>query len=85
MRNIVMGSIGILFGGAVIVSTFFRGLPKADSAYGAGQLSAVITAFLMFGVGLYALIQGIRSQGESDDEQRKPRRRKRRRHKREED
>ena len=83
MRNIIMGSIGVLLGGAMIVSTLVRGLPKADSAYGAGALCASITGFLMFGAGLYALIQGIRSQQEDDEEQPRTRRRKLRRRDRE--
>src|SRR5262249_51215289 len=85
MRNIIMGSIGVLLGGAMIVSTLVRGLPKPDSAYGAGGFCAAITGFLMFGAGLYALIQGIRSQGEDDEEQPRPRRGKRRRRNREDD
>jgi len=79
MRNIIMGSIGLLLGGALIVRTLLVGLPKADSAYGAGALTAAILGFLMFGAGLYALIQGMRSQREGDEEQPRSRPRKRRR------
>ena len=85
MRNIIMGSVGVLLGSGMIVGTLIRGLPKADSAYGAGAICASIFGVLMFGAGVYALIQGIREQGEDDEARPKRRRRKRRRREYEDD
>lgn len=58
MRNIVLGVIGVLWGGAIVL----QGMPEADSAYGAGQLAASLFGFAMLGAGAWALQRGIRSR-----------------------
>ena len=85
MRNIIVGSIAMLLGSGAVVGVLLRGLPKAEGAYGAGALCGSIFGVVLFGAGLFALIQGIRSQGEDEEERPKPRRRKRRRRESEDD
>ena len=58
MRNMIFGVIGVLWGGAIVL----QGMPKAESAYGAGQFMAFAFGFLMLGAGGWALQRGIRSR-----------------------
>ena len=55
MRNLVFGSIGVLWGGAIIVSTLARGVPSPSTPYGAGQFTSFAFGFLLVGAGAWAL------------------------------
>lgn len=65
MRNIIFGSIGVLWGGAVILYSLLGDKSPSGGAYGAGQMAGSVFGFLFFAVGLYYLVQGIRTLGES--------------------
>lgn len=78
MRNAVIGGIGALWGAAILIYSMFR--QRGEGAYAAGQIAGTIFGVLMFGAGVYYLIMGIRSLGETQ-----PRRKKRKRRRREDD
>ena len=58
MRNRIFGAIGVVWGGAVLVSMFLKGGPKGAGAYGAGQVGGLVFGGLLFVVGLYFLVKG---------------------------
>ena len=59
MRNRIMGAIGVLWGGAILLSRVVSGrLVEGSGAYASGQLAANIFAVLLFSVGLSYLIKG---------------------------
>lgn len=58
MRNRIFGIIGILWGGAVVVSFLMREKPVADGAYGAGQSAALILGAVMLIAGVYYTFKG---------------------------
>jgi len=55
MRNKIFGTIGILWGGAILVSLFVRKAPmgNAPGAYAAGAAMGVLLAVLMLAAGIY--------------------------------
>jgi hypothetical protein len=55
--NRVLAVILVLWGGAMVLSGFTRGVPSADSAYSAGQLTAFILGFVMVAAGLWTLLR----------------------------
>jgi hypothetical protein len=58
MRNFVFGTIGVLWGAAIVL----QGRPEADNAYGAGELASWVFGFLLIGAGAWALQREIRSR-----------------------
>ena len=58
MRNRIFGVIGVVWGGAMLVSAFLRAAPEASGAYGAGQTAALVFAVLLVAVGGYYLVRG---------------------------
>jgi hypothetical protein len=54
----IFGIIGVVWGGAVVGSGFFRALATDNAAYAAGQLGGFILGGLMLAVGLYYAIRG---------------------------
>lgn len=58
MKNRIFGGIGVLWGGAVLVSSMLKGGPEGNGAYGAGQTGGLVFAGLLLVVGLYFLIKG---------------------------
>lgn len=58
MRNRIFGFIGVLWGGAMLVSAFLRGGPQGSGAYAAGQNGALIFAVVLVIVGAYYLLKG---------------------------
>ncbi len=61
MRNVIFGGIGVLWGGSILLYSMFKSEPFESGAYGAGQKAGLVTAVLLFGVGLVYLIMGILS------------------------
>jgi phosphate/sulfate permease len=61
MRNKVFGTIGVLWGGAIVVSTLIRGVPSAETSYSAGQFAAFLFGFLLVGAGVWTLRRQTRS------------------------
>ncbi len=61
-RNRIFGIIGAVWGGAVLVSSFFLSTSdetlSGSSAYAAGHTGGYFLAALMFAVGLYYAIKG---------------------------
>ena len=59
MRNRIFGAIGVIWGGAILISRLLKGsMVEGSGAYAGGQLVSLIFAVLLFGVGLYYLIKG---------------------------
>ncbi len=69
MRNVILGAIGVLWGGAIVVYSLFGSEPNPGGAYGAGQTAGTVFGVLLFAVGLVYLIKGIRSQGHVEKRQ----------------
>ena len=53
MRNKIFGTIGILWGGAVIVSFFARGASIGTGAYAAGALFGLLFGAVMLFAGIH--------------------------------
>lgn len=61
MRNKIFGVIGLIWGGGILVSTFFGGGDAAGSgAYAAGHTAGVAFGALLFIVGGYYLFRSAR-------------------------
>jgi hypothetical protein len=58
MRNRIFGLIGVLWGGAMLISSFSQGGPQGAGAYAAGQNAALIFAVALVAVGGYYLLKG---------------------------
>ena len=59
MRNRIFGGIGVLWGGAVLLSKLISGHGITGSgAYANGQIAGLLFAILLFVVGLHYLIKG---------------------------
>jgi len=59
LRNRIFGAIGVLWGGALLVSKVISGhWISGSGAYASGQVAGLVFAVLLFGVGLYYLIKG---------------------------
>ena len=66
LRNRIFGGIGVLWGGALLVSKAMPGHRISGSgAYASGQMAGLVLAILLFGVGLYYLIKGGSTAGGS--------------------
>ena len=59
MRYSILGAIGVVFGGAILLSGVLNGV-KGEGTYAQGQIAGLIFGVLLFGVGLYYLIKGRR-------------------------
>ena len=57
MRNKIFGGIGVLWGGAIVVRWLMSGSESGNSAYQAGQNSAVIFGLLLLVIGAYYLLK----------------------------
>jgi hypothetical protein len=58
VRNRIFGAIGVIWGGAMLVSAFLRGGPEGSGAYAAGQTTALAFGCLLLLVGGYYLLRG---------------------------
>src|SRR6266550_6457232 len=59
LRNRIFGAIGVLWGGALLVSKVIsEHWISGSGAYASGQVAGLVFAVLLFGVGLYYLIKG---------------------------
>ena len=58
MRNRIFGGIGVVWGGAMLVSALLRAGPEGSGAYGAGQVAGLVFALLLVVVGGYYLLKG---------------------------
>jgi hypothetical protein len=62
MRNRILGAIGVLWGGAVLVSGFLKQGAEGEGAYAAGQMGGLFLGGLLFCVGMYFLVKGPKKQ-----------------------
>lgn len=58
MRNRIFGGIGVLWGGAVVVSALAKGGAQGKGAYAAGQTGGIVFGVLLLVVGAYYLVKG---------------------------
>lgn len=57
-RNRVLGLIGVIWGGAILLSRFLSASPPSGSgAYGAGRAAGLVFAILLLVVGGYYLFK----------------------------
>lgn len=77
MRNIIMGGIGVLWGAGILIYSFSGNEPVYRGGARVGQLVGTGMGFLLFAVGLYYLIQGIRSLNQPQESV-KPKKKKKR-------
>jgi len=57
MRNKIFGAIGVLWGGAILVSAFLNGGPQGSGSYAAGQTAGLVFALLLLAVGAHYLLK----------------------------
>ncbi len=57
MRNKILGTIGVIWGGAILVSAFSRGGPQGSGAYAAGQTGGIVFGALLLIVGAYYFLK----------------------------
>ena len=60
MRYLIFGSIGVLWGGFILLGYILKGGPEGDGAFLAGQFIGLLWGALLFGAGLYYAIRGMR-------------------------
>ena len=58
MRNRIFGAIGVIWGGAILISGILKGGSADKGAYGAGEYLGFIFGGLLFCAGMYFLIKG---------------------------
>ena len=58
MRNRIFGTIGLIWGGAILVRAFLHGGPEGSGAYAAGQTAGLVFGGLLVVVGGYYLVRG---------------------------
>jgi hypothetical protein len=63
MRQIILGLIFVVWGGALVISHFLSAASHTgNSAYDAGHNSAWLFGFVLFGVGAFALVNELRAR-----------------------
>lgn len=55
MRQLILGVIGVLWGGAIVISGLVRGM--SDGAYGAGQMIAFVFGIVLLLLGTRAIMK----------------------------
>jgi len=58
MKNRIYGGIGVLLGGAILISGLISGGGSGQGAYGAGRTTGLVFGGLLLIVGLYYLVKG---------------------------
>jgi hypothetical protein len=78
MRNLIFGSIGAVWGFAIILYAVLGGAPNAGGAYGAGRIVGIAFGVLLLGVGPFYLIRGLKElKDEKKERKKKPRKSRR--------
>lgn len=67
MRNLISGTIGILWGGALILARIFGGPPAGSASYQSGSWIATAIGVTMFAAGVYYVRKGLLARKASDD------------------
>jgi hypothetical protein len=63
VRNRIFGAIGVLWGGGILVSAFFREVPQgASEAYARGFNMGLAFGGLLLIIGAYYLFKGIKNK-----------------------
>jgi hypothetical protein len=57
MRNKIFGTIGVIWGAAILVSAIMRGGPQGSGAYAAGQTGGIVFGALLVAVGAYYFLK----------------------------
>jgi hypothetical protein len=79
MRNVIMGGLGVLWGGGILLYALLSDSPRAGGAYGAGRTAGTVLGFLLFVAGAVYLVLGIMNLMQQRTPRPRPRKRKRRR------
>lgn len=62
MKSLIFGIIGVIWGGFILISQFFRTQNPSAGAYGAGQMGGIILGGLLFIAGLWAIISYLKKR-----------------------
>lgn len=57
MRNKIFGTLGVIWGGAILVSAFMRGGPDGSGAYAAGQTGGIVFGAVLLIAGAYYFLK----------------------------
>jgi hypothetical protein len=57
MRNKIFGTLGVIWGGAILVSAFMRGGPEGSGAYAAGQIGGIVFGAVLLIAGVYYFLK----------------------------
>jgi hypothetical protein len=76
MRKIILGAIGVVWGGGVLLASWLRGGPSGQGAYGAGQVVGLIFGVLLLVAGAYALVTGLQDRQATPPPKKKKRKRR---------
>ena len=60
MRNKILGTIGVVWGGAVLISAIVQGGPHGSGAYATGQMIGFAIGALMLVAGGYTLVNSFK-------------------------
>lgn len=58
MKHRILSAIGVILGGAIVLSNLMNGSPEGSGTYTQGQVGGLIFGIVLFGAGLYYLIKG---------------------------
>jgi hypothetical protein len=59
MRNLIIGSIGILWGGAIVLARILGGPPAGSASYQSGSWIGTAIGVAMFIAGIYYVRKGL--------------------------
>jgi hypothetical protein len=62
MRNKIFGIIGVVWGGAVVLQVFVKGVPTGGSAYGIGSIVGLMFGVALLVAGAWALTKQRRAE-----------------------
>jgi len=57
MKTRILGAIGVILGGAIVLSGLMNGA-AGEGYYAAGQIAGLLLGLALFGAGLYYLLRG---------------------------
>ena len=74
MRNLIVGSLGALWGASILIAFLLRGGFQGHGATRAGEVTGVATGVLLLGVGAYYAWRGFHEVTKSQQKRRRKKR-----------
>jgi hypothetical protein len=69
VRNVISGTIGILWGGALILARIFGGAPSGSASYQSGSWTGTAIGIVMLVAGIYYVRKGLLARKASGNSQ----------------